>query len=461
MTDDPGGSAARLAELRGLFSARLDPSTLERMHRLLGALGHPERRLPPVVHVAGTNGKGSVIALLRAMLEADGGRVHSYQSPPLQRIAEGIRLAGEAGAGHEIAELQFADVLARVLAANAGAPLTSFEGETAAALLAFSETPADIVLLETGLGGRTDATNVVARPALTVLTPIDSDHLDFLGPNIADVAGHKAGILKRGVGCVVGRQQQLAALKTIRDHAARLGAPLFEHGQHWDAYEQHGRLIYQDEDGLLDLPRPALQGRHQIDNAGLAVAAALRLGALRPDEDAIARGLAEVRWPGRLQRLSPLGLAAVLPAGSELWLDGGHNDGAAAVIAQSMAEMEERSPKQLHLVLGMLKSKRLEAYLKPFKGLARSVTGIVPPDVSRAYAPPYSADEIADAALKLGVFARPAASIEDGLAAIAVRANAKPVRVLICGSLHLAGSTLTADEAALAASKRTGSPGGG
>ena len=449
MTVSLPGSAELLAALRRLHPQRIDMS-LERMLRLLAALEHPERKLPPVVHVAGTNAKGSLIAFLRAMLEAAGARVHAYQSPPLQRVSECIRLAGG-----EIAEKQFAGALARILVANEGLPLTSFEGETAAALLAFSETPADVVLLETGLGGRLDATNVVDRPLLTVLTPIDIDHAEFLGDSVAAIAAEKAGILKRGTPCVVARQHP-EALARIRAAAVRIGAPLIEHGQDWDAYEQHGRLIYQDDNGLLDLPLPSLAGRHQIDNAGLAVAVALQLGALRPDDAAIAGGVTRAVWPGRLQLLSRQGLAAVLPEGSELWVDGGHNAAAAAVIAQAITEMEERSAKPLHLVLGMLKSKRLDAYLKPFAGLARSVTGVVPPDVSRAYVLPYAAAEIADGALALGVFARPAASLEDGLAAIAVRANDKPVRVLVCGSLHLAGSCLSADAAALAAAKRTG-----
>jgi dihydrofolate synthase / folylpolyglutamate synthase len=447
-------SASLLTALRGLYPQRID-LTLDRMHRLLAALGSPETRLPPVVHVAGTNAKGSVIALLRAILEADGRRVHSYHSPPLQRFHECVRLAGAPGASHDISDVQLTGCLSRVIAANAGAPLTSFEGETAAAFLAFSETPADVLLLETGLGGRLDATNVVARPRLTVLAPIDLDHVEFLGPRLADIAGEKAGILKAGVPCVVGRQQE-AALDRIRSIAHGRNAPLFEHGQDWDAYEQHGRLIYQDQSGLLDLPLPALSGRHQIDNAGLAVACALRLGDLAPGETALARGIANVVWPGRLQQLSRSGLVAVLPPGSELWVDGGHNAAAAAVVAQTLAEMEERSPKALHLVLGMLTSKSLEAYLKPFKGLARSVTGIEIPDVSRAYAGPFLPAEIAAAALACGIYAQPAAGLEDGLAAIAVRANGKPVRVLVCGSLHLAGASIAADQAASAAAKRTG-----
>ena len=447
-------SASLLAELRTLHPARID-LTLDRMQRLLAALGHPEQRLPPVVHVAGTNAKGSVLALLRAMLEADGRRVHSYHSPALQRFHETVRLADAPGSSRDIADKTLTDCLSRVIAANAGAPLTSFEGETAAAFLAFSETQADLLLLETGLGGRLDATNVVAKPLLTVLTPIDLDHTEFLGPTLAAIAGEKAGILKLGVPCVVGRQP-VEALAIIRSVAATRRVSLFEHGQDWDAYEQHNRLIYQDNSGLMDLPLPALAGRHQIDNAGLAVACALRLGKFAPSETAIAKGLARVSWPGRLQHLSRSGLAAVLPDGSELWVDGGHNGAAAAVVAQAMAELEERAPKALHLVLGMLKSKPLAAFLKPFGGLARSVTGIEIPDVSRAYASPYSPAEIAAAALAAGIYAQPAANLEDGLAAVAVRANGKPVRVLVCGSLHLAGACLTADQAAVAAAKRTG-----
>lgn len=452
MASATAGSTELLAELRKLHPARID-LTLDRMRRLLAALGHPEQRLPPVVHVAGTNAKGSVLALLRAMLEADGKRVHSYHSPPLQRFHETVRLADAPGSSRDIDDAQLTDFLTRVIAANAGAPLTSFEGETAAALLAFAETPADVLLLETGLGGRLDATNVVARPLLTILTPIDLDHTEFLGPNLAAIATEKAGILKPDVPCVVGRQQ-VEALDTLRKFAAAKRAPLFEHGQDWDAYEQHGRLIYQDDTGLLDLPLPALAGRHQIDNAGLAVACAQRLGKLAPSEAAIAKGLARVAWPGRLQQLSRDGLAAVLPEGSELWVDGGHNAAAAAVVAQAMAEIEERAPKTLHLVIGMLTSKNLDAYLKPFRGLARSVTGLAVPDVSRAYSAPYAAEDIAAAALKAGIYAQPAVTLEDGLAAIAVRANSKPVRVLVCGSLHLAGACLAADQAASVAAKR-------
>ena len=447
-------SAELLARLRKLHPERID-LTLDRMRRLLTALGGPERRLPPVVHVAGTNAKGSVLALLRAMLQADGQRVHSYHSPALRRFHETIQLADAPGSSRDIDDGLLTGCLARVIAANAGAPLTSFEGETAAALLAFTETPADILLLETGLGGRLDATNVVARPLLTVLTPIDLDHVEFLGPTLADIAGEKAGILKPGVTCVVGRQQT-EALEALRNVASAKRVPLFEHGQDWDAYEQHGRLIYQDESGLLDLPLPSLVGRHQIDNAGLAVAAASQLGGLAPSEAAIERGVTKAAWPGRLQPLARNGLVAVLPEGSELWVDGGHNAAAAAVVAQAMAELEERAPKSLHLVLGMLKSKQLEAFLRPFRGLARSVTGIEIPDVSRAYAAPYAADDIATAARTAGIYAQPTQSLQDGLAAIAVRANAKPVRVLVCGSLHLAGACLAADEAARAAAKRTG-----
>ena len=459
MTAVQPGSATLLAILRGLHQQRIDLS-LDRMRRLLTALGNPEQRLPPVIHVAGTNAKGSLIAFLRAVLEADGRRVHSYHSPPLHSLHDSVRLASGAGASESISEVQLAALLARVLAANGNAPLTSFEGETAAALLGFAGTSADVVLLETGMGGRLDATNVVARPALTVLTPIGIDHADFLGSTLSEIATEKAGILKPGTPCIVARQLP-EALDRLRTIAANLRVQLIEHGQDWDAYEQHGRLVYQDENGLLDLPLPNLMGRHQIDNAGLAVAVALRMGALAPGESALAQGLTRANWPGRLHRLPRNGLCAVLPDASELWLDGGHNAAAAAVIAQAMAEMEDRAPKPLHLVLGMLQSKRLDVYLKPFRGIARSVTGILLPDVSRAYAGPHPPADIVNAAEAEGIFSQPAASITDALAAIAVRANAKPVRVLICGSLHLAGSALTADAAAVAAANRTGLAGGG
>ena len=459
MTVVQPGSAALLLALRGLHKQRID-LTLDRMRRLLTALGNPEQHLPPVIHVAGTNAKGSLIAFLRAILEADGRRVHSYHSPPLHNLHECIRLASGAGASEAISETGLTKTLARVLAANASAPLTSFEGETAAALLAFAGTPADLLLLETGLGGRLDATNVVAKPLLTVLTPIGIDHVEFLGSTLSAIAAEKAGILKPDTPCIVARQQP-EALDRLRAIAAALHVPLIEHGQEWDAYEQHGRLVFQDEGGLLDLPLPNLMGRHQIDNAGLAVAVALRMGVLAPGEKAIAKGLTQADWPGRLQRLPRNGLCAVLPEGSELWLDGGHNAASAAVIAQAMAEMEERVPKPLHLLLGMLQSKRLDAYLKPFRGVARSVTGIMLPDVSRAYAGSHLPSGIVRAAEAEGIFSQPANGIADALAAIAVRANAKPVRVLICGSLHLAGSSLAADAEAVAAAKRTGLAGGG
>ena len=459
MTVDAHSSAALLAVLRGLHPQRID-LTLDRMRRLLIAFGNPEQRLPPVIHVAGTNAKGSLIAFLRAILEADGQRVHSYHSPPLRSFHECVRLASGPGVSLPIAERRLAGTLARVVAANSGAPLTSFEGETAAACVAFAETPADVLLLETGLGGRLDATNVVARPLLTVLTPIDIDHSEFLGGTLSEIAAEKAGILKAGVPCVAGRQHP-ESLDRLRTIAAGLGVPMSEHGQDWDAYEQHGRLVYQDESGLLDLPLPNLAGRHQIDNAGLAVAAALRMGQLAPSEAAIVQGLRHADWPGRLQRLPRNGLCAVLPEASELWLDGGHNAAAAAAIAQAMAEMEERAPKPLHLVLGMLQSKRLDTYLKPFRGVARSITGIGLPDVTRAYAGPYAPDDIVRAAEAQGIYSQPAPGLSDALAAIAVRANAKPVRVLICGSLHLAGSALAADASAVAAAKRTGLANGG
>lgn len=440
-------SQALAAELRRLHPIGIDLG-LGRMLGLLEALGHPEQRLPPVVHVAGTNGKGSVIAFLRAMLEADDRRVSCYLSPPLGSLHDAIRLPGADGISGQISEEQLAAALGRVLAANAGAPLTSFEGETAAAFLAFAETPADVLLLEVGMGGRGDATNVVDRPAVSVLTPISLDHQGFLGGTLAGIARHKAGIIKRGRPCVVARQER-QALDVIEAEADRLRAPLILFGRDFEGYGQHGRFIFQHEAGLLDLPMPVLAGRHQVENAAVAIAAGQQLGRLAPSERAIERGLATVRWPGRMQMLAHGGLASLLAAGSELWLDGGHNAAAAQQIAEAFAALEERSPKPLHLVLGMLRSKHPDAYLSHFVGLAASVTGIAIPDVSRAYAPSLTSSEIEEAAARLGLPASSSEDVEEGLAAIAASANG-PVRVLIAGSLHLAGHVLALEAASRA-----------
>lgn len=442
-------SRERLVQLRQLHPLAIDLS-LERMRVLLEKLGNPQRRLPPVVHVAGTNGKGSVLAFMRAMLEAAGRRVHGYTSPPLRRLHDAIRLATGPGRSEEIGEEQLAELLGRVIAANGGAALTSFEGETAAAFLAFASTPADLVLLETGMGGATDATNVIDRPAVAALTPIAMDHADYLGRSLEAIAAVKAGIIKPGCPVVVARQEP-SVLSLIRARAKQVGAPLRVMGEDFDCYEQHGRLVYQDEAGgvLMDLPLPALIGRHQLGNAGLAVAAAQLLGRLKPSDHAIEAGLAAVRWEGRLQRLAPGGLTERLERGSEIWLDGGHNSHAALALAEAMAEMEERSSRPLHLVFGMLRSKDPMPFLEAFGDLAAAVIAVPVPDVSRAYARSYDTAELVRAAEAIGLRAIAAPDIREALELSATMEDG-PARVLVCGSLHLVGHVLAEEEAELA-----------
>jgi dihydrofolate synthase/folylpolyglutamate synthase len=303
-------SSALLTRFETLHPKRIDLS-LGRVERLLHALGDPQKRLPPVVHVAGTNGKGSVVAFLKSILEAAGYRPHVFISPHLRRFHERIALAAPGGA-RSISENNLADILARAEAANAGEPITFFEITAAAALLAFSENPADIVLLETGLGGRLDATNVVEAPLATVITPVSLDHCEFLGNTVEQIAGEKAGIIKKGCPVIVSKQME-SALAVIEERALALDAPLFAAGRDWDAFEQQGRLIFQDEDGLLDLPMPRLYGRHQLDNAGTAIAAARRLEGFHISEDAIAKGLTHASWPARLERLAPGRLHELAP----------------------------------------------------------------------------------------------------------------------------------------------------
>ncbi|WP_334064816.1 bifunctional folylpolyglutamate synthase/dihydrofolate synthase [Limimaricola cinnabarinus] len=416
------GSDAILARMMSLHPKVID-LTLDRVWRLLAALGHPERRLPPVIHLAGTNGKGSTQAMIRAGLEASGDRVHAYTSPHLARFHERIRLAGEL-----ISEAALSDLLDRTHAANGPDPITYFEITTAAALLAFAETPAEWTLLETGLGGRLDATNVVERPALTVITPIDLDHQQYLGETLEEIAGEKAGILKRGVPCVVAPQHE-AALGVIEAKAARLGAPLMAHGQHWHVTTEAGRLIYQDERGLLDLPLPRLRGPHQIVNAGTAIASLRALGR----DEAAAEAATRASWPARMQRLTQ-GPLVDLAGGAELWLDGGHNPAAGMALARSLAELPKRPT---HLVCGMLNTKDIGGYLRPLAGAAQALHAVSIPDEANTI----PAAETAEAARAAGF----ETVTQAGGVAQAVReitAQAPSARILICGSLYLAGHVL-------------------
>ncbi len=413
-------SDAILTRLMTLHPKIID-LTLDRLTRLLAALGNPERALPPVIHIAGTNGKGSTQAMIRAGLEAEGLRVHAYTSPHLARFHERIRLAGEL-----ISEPALMALLDECEAANGGENITFFEITTAAALLAFARTPADFTLLEVGLGGRLDATNVIEAPALTILTPISIDHTQYLGETLPEIAGEKAGIMKRGRPCVVGPQEE-AALEVIEARAARLGCPLYVHGQHWHAYEERNRLIFQDENGLMDLPLPALPGPHQIQNAGAAIAALRVLGRGEP-EAAVTNAV----WPARMQRLRQGPLVSAAGA-AELWLDGGHNPAGGIAVAATLARMPA---KPTHLVCGMLNTKDVRGYMAPLKSAVESLTAVsIPNEINTL-----PADVTAEAARAEGI---PAVTADSVLSAIhKITARDPQARILICGSLYLAGQVL-------------------
>ncbi len=396
---------------------------LDRVWRLLAAVGNPQDRLPPVIHIAGTNGKGSTQAMIRAGLEQSGAMVHAYTSPHLARFHERIRLAGEL-----ISEDALTEVLDRCYAANGGEPITYFEITTVAGLLAFAETPADYTLLEVGLGGRLDATNVVAKPALTVITPVDLDHQQYLGETLPEIAGEKAGIIKRGVPCVVGPQHD-AALEVIERQAARLGAPPLAYGQHWHVTTERGRLVYQDERGLLDLPLPNLPGPHQIMNAGAAIAA---LRALGQDEVACEAAVSGAYWPARMERLTK-GPLVDLATPAELWLDGGHNPAAGHALA---ATLKEQPKRPTHLICGMLNTKDIAGYMAPLAAVADSLHAVSIPGEANTI----PAEKTAEVAASVGLAATMASSVQDAITAITKKSpNA---RILICGSLYLAGHVM-------------------
>ena len=423
-----------LTRLLALHPKLIDLS-LDRMQRLLARIDHPERKLPPVIHVAGTNGKGSTIAFMRAILEDAGHHVHVYTSPHLVRFNERFRLASEGG-GKLVGDDELRAAVEECECVNAGEPITVFEMTTAAGMLLFSRNPADVLLLEVGLGGRLDATNVVDAPLLSVITPVSLDHAEYLGDTIESVAAEKAGILKRGVRAVIGPQMP-EALAVIERAAERLRAPLLIAGEQWNISEEHRRLVYQDDDGLLDLPAPKLIGRHQFVNAGIAVAA-LRASGLKIPPAAYEAGLIKAEWPARMQRLTQGKLVTLAPPGSEIWLDGGHNPDGGRAVSVALADLEERAPKPLVMIIGMLGTKDFEGYLRSFSGLARRLYAVPVPDAERSLAP----KQIADAANNLGVPAETAADVEAALAAVTTMALDPPPRILIGGSLYLAGDVL-------------------
>jgi dihydrofolate synthase/folylpolyglutamate synthase len=424
-----------LARLLALHPKRIDLS-LERVQRLLAALGHPERKLPPVIHVGGTNGKGSTIAFLRAMLEAAGQRVHVYSSPHLVRINERFRL-GAVGEGQLVSDEELTAALAECEAANAGAPITVFEIITAAGMLLFARHPADVLLLEVGLGGRLDATNVIDKPLATIVTPISIDHTDFLGDTLEKIATEKAGIFKPGVPALVAAQSR-EVLAVLERQAARLKAPMKIAGEDWTATEERGRLVFQDEAGLLDLPAPKLYGRHQFENAGLAVAALRAAAPFKISPAAFEQGMVKAEWPARMQRLAHGRLLELIPAGSELWLDGGHNPDGGRAIAAALADLEERVPRPLVLIVGMLSSKDCVGFLRNFTGLARRLIAVPVPGAEKGL----SADAVAEAARAIGLTATSRDGLEDALDSVRKLDLDPPPRILITGSLYLAGDVL-------------------
>jgi len=433
-------STAILSRMLQLHPKKID-LVLDRMLRLLADLGNPQLKLPPVIHVAGTNGKGSACAFSRAMLEAQGLKVHVHTSPHLVRFHERIRLAGQL-----ISEDELCDLLEEVERVNDGEPITFFEITGAAMFLAFSRHPADAVVLEVGLGGRYDATNVIPKPAMTIIQPVGLDHQEFLGSDIGVIAAEKAGIIKPRVPVVIGPQDEIAREVLLRQ-ADRLSAPVLMFGQDFQSRQEHGRMVYEDEMGLLDLPLPKLIGRHQVENAGVAIAGLRHAVMDRKSmgwgtDEGVEKGLRTVDWPARLQRLSHGPLIVDAPDDAEIWLDGGHNPHCAAAVSRAIADLEEKIDRPLYLICGMLKTKDAVGFLSAFRGLARhAVTVAIPGEAASM-----GAGALYDAARAAGLDAAPAEDVEDAMLQLSAWARAQardtPPRILICGSLYLAGQIL-------------------
>ncbi|HET6236906.1 MAG TPA: folylpolyglutamate synthase/dihydrofolate synthase family protein [Acetobacteraceae bacterium] len=410
-----------VARLHGLHPRLIDLN-LERLETLLDKLGHPERKLPPVIHVAGTNGKGSTCAFLRAMAEAAGLRVHVYTSPHLVRFNERIRVAGELAS-----DAALANALEHVERVNAAAPITVFEVITAVAFHLFAQIPAELCVLEVGLGGRGDATNVIARPAACAITSISVDHREFLGDTLELIAGEKAGIMKRDVPVAIGAQPD-TVVPVLLEAAARIGAPVLLRDRDWTVIPEMAGFRYTDGTGALALPAPSLPGSHQYDNAAIAIAA-LRASGLAVNDAAIAAGIAAAEWPARLQRLRGR-LARTLPPDWELWLDGGHNPGAGEVLGAHLATWADRP---VHLIVGMKDSKDAAGFLRPLLPRATTLWAVAEPGQ-------HSALPVEAIVAASGGVARPGPHVADALTAI-VRERG-PGRVLICGTLYLAGEVL-------------------
>ncbi len=419
----------RVERLNSLHPKFMDLS-LGRIQELLAALGNPQEHLPPTIHVAGTNGKGSTIAHMRSILEAGGYRVHVDTSPHLVRYNERFRLAGTL-----VSDEKLLKTLSEVEEANDGKPVTLFEITTALGFLLFSRNPADALLLEVGLGGRQDATNAIAKAAATVITPISFDHTDFLGDTLGKIAHEKAGIIKESVPCIVSHQDP-AAMQVIEEEAARLNAPLYRSGMEWTVREDEDGISYEDGSASFRLPFSALPGAHQTSNAGTAIAAVKAAG-FEVDERACVEGLKKVQWASRMQRLNEGVLADILPQDAELWLDGGHNADGAKSAKESVARMQKQDPRPLVVICGILNNRDPQIVLSPFNNFAE-MAFFVPFDYPAARPP----QELADAANQIGMKCEVATSLSSAMHRIAaLYENARP-RVLIVGSLYLAGEVL-------------------
>jgi dihydrofolate synthase/folylpolyglutamate synthase len=414
--------------------------SLDRITRLLAVLGNPHLNMPPVIHVAGTNGKGSTTAFCRALLEAGGYATHVHTSPHLVNWHERYRIGVKGGRSRLVEDAMLTDVLRRIADANAGQPITVFEILTAATFMLFSEQPADAVVLEVGLGGRFDATNVIANPAVSVIMPIALDHQAYLGDKVELIAAEKAGIMKRGRPVVIGQQEFDAAREVLISTAERLGCPFAVYAQDFSAHEEFGRLVYQDEDGLHDLPLPRLPGRHQYANAAAAIRAVKAAGFTVTDE-MMEKAMETVEWPARLQKLTEGKLLQHAPEGAEIWLDGGHNPAGGEAIAEAMAAFEERQPRPLYLVTGMINTKDPVGYFRAFADLAEHVFTVRIRDSEAGLDPVV----LANAAYDAGLVAEPVGSTIEALEEISRRQpeGAGPPRILIGGSLYFAGNVLT------------------
>lgn len=421
----------KLRRLYGMGRKKINLTFSEPYMQLLQAFDNPHQKLPPVIHVAGTNGKGSIVATLRSILEAGGYKVHTYTSPHLCKFNERIYLAGQ-----HIGDDFLESLIDEAVELNAGRDVTFFEITTTIAFAAFARTSADIVLLETGLGGRQDCTNVVEQPGATIISSISMDHVEYLGDTIGKIAGEKAGIMKRGVPCIISTQKHEEATQVLKQKAASLDAKLYRAGAEWVSETKEGMLhfVFKPVTPFVEqmLPLPNLKGTHQIANAGAALAALKVIeGRFPVTEEAIKKGLQNIEWPARLQDITPA-FGKTLPKGWDVWLDGGHNDDAAQILS-TQAQEWKKDGKHLHLVLGMMNHKDPQTFMRPLEQYLKSVAFVDIPDEPKSH----KAQDIKQAV------DIPAEAFDDFTKAVRhITDHNEPGRILIAGSLYLAGHVL-------------------